>query len=261
MQSKGWRAVTAVAAGVVLSAASGAVAQEDAAGVAVEEAQPKSFLEGWKGSIEAGLNGSTGNTERFNFRAGISGDRETDAMRTKASAIYTYANEDGDQTESRVFANLRNDWIINDSPWFLWALGSFEFDEFQDWDMRLTGAVGGGYEFIKNDKTTLLGRLGIGASREIGGSDNTIRPEAVIGGDFTHNFTDRQRFTATADLFPDLSEVGEFRFIGTAAYEILIDPDNGLSLKLGVADRYDSTPGAGQKRNDLDYFLLLVWSF
>lgn len=260
MQQKRWGWALGLAASLVSSGGSVAFAQEDAAGVAVEEAQPKSFLEGWKGSIEAGLNGSTGNTERFNFRAGISADRETDSMRTKASSVYTYATEEGDQTESRVFANLRNDWLFAESPWFVWAQGTFEFDEFQDWDLRLSGAVGGGYEFIKNDKTTLLGRAGVGASREIGGSDTSIRPEAVIGGDLTHNFTDRQRFTATADLFPDLDETGEFRFIGTAAYEILIDPENGLSLKLGVSDRYDSTPGSGQKKNDLDYFLLLVWS-
>jgi hypothetical protein len=34
----------------------------------------------------------------------------------------------------------------------------------------------------------------------------------------------------------------------------------GLSLKLSVIDRYDSTP-QGARPNDLDYSTLLIWVF
>ena len=49
--------------------------------------------------------------------------------------------------------------------------------------------------------------------------------------------------------------------IGSNPLEItVLDEANNLSLKLGVIDRYDSTP-SGAKYNDIDYSLLLLWAF
>jgi hypothetical protein len=45
-----------------------------------------------------------------------------------------------------------------------------------------------------------------------------------------------------------------------AAYEILIAPEWGLTLRLGIQDRYDSDPGDA-KRNDFDYFSTLLLKF
>ncbi len=227
----------------------------------IEPAQPVSFWEGWTGNVALGLNGASGNTERLNLRGEINGLRDTELMATSATTLYTYATDDGTASESRFFAGLRNDWKLEDSKWRVFAEGTFEFDDFQDWDYRVSAAGGVGYEFIENEKTTLIGRAGLGLSREIGGSDNTIRPEALIGADFSHLLTERQKLTADATLYPDLDETGEFRFVGHAAWEILIDPEVNMSLRLGVEDRYDSTPGGDSKKNDFAYFAMLVWEF
>jgi len=44
-------------------------------------------------------------------------------------------------------------------------------------------------------------------------------------------------------------------------YSILVDPELNMSLRLGVENRYNSNPGGNDKKNDLDYFLALVWAF
>ena len=45
-----------------------------------------------------------------------------------------------------------------------------------------------------------------------------------------------------------------------AGWEIALCKAWGLSLKLSVIDRYDSTP-QGARPNDLDYSTLLIWVF
>ena len=39
---------------------------------------------------------------------------------------------------------------------------------------------------------------------------------------------------------------------------MLLDEATNMSLKLGIIDRYDSTPN-GLKPNDLNYSLMLLW--
>ncbi len=221
----------------------------------------QSWLNGWTGSAALGLNGADGNTERFSFRAETNAKRTVEAYETSLSFLYAYAQEDGNDSESRFEANARNDWLFKDSRWRFFALAKYEFDNFQDWDHRISLFAGPAYEFIKNDTTFLLGRVGLGVAREFGGEDNTWTPEGLIGADFEHAFSDRQKITATADFFPALDDVGDYRFVAKAAYEIIVDPTNGLTLRLGIEDRYDSTPGDGFKRNDISYFALLAWNF
>lgn len=227
-----------------------------------EKKPPATWFDGWEGSVSLGLNGSEGNTERLSVRAGIAGQRVVeDKYDTRFNTTYVYASEDGNKTEHRFRGELRNDWLFKNSPWRVFAQGAVDVDEFKDWEWRLQGYGGVGYEFIKNDKTELIGRAGLGASREFGGDDKDVQFEALLGVDFAHQITERQKISLTGELYPNLSDGGEFRALGRAAYEILVDPESGLSLKLGIEDRYDSDPGEGIDENDFDYFALLVWSF
>lgn len=220
-----------------------------------------SWLEGWEGSVEVGLAGSDGNTEQLSFRTGVSAVRKTERYETKFGLHYLYAKSDGDETANRFDLSLRNDWLIKDSRWRVFAEGQYENDQFQDWDHRISGFVGVGYEFIKREKTTLVGRAGLGGTQEIGGSDEGFSPEAFLGADFSHQLTERQKLTASTDFIPSLDDGGEFRWINRAAWEINVDPETKMFLRLGAEHRHDSDPGEGFKENDLDYFLTLGWSF
>lgn len=222
---------------------------------------PSSWLSGWTGSVALGLTGSEGNTERMSFRAEAQAMRTTESHETSASILYAYGRESSRATESRLDARLRNDWLFKDSPWRLFALGRFEFDDFQDWMYRVSAFAGPAYAFVDTEKTLLLGRVGLGVSREFGGEDNAWTPEGLIGGDLRHQISDRQSITASVDFFPSLKDLGPYRFNATAAWEIVVDPSYGLTLRVGVENRYDSTPGVGFKRNDFTYFALLAWNF
>lgn len=220
-----------------------------------------SFFEGWKGTIEGGVNGSSGNSETLNLRAALSLNRATERMKTAIATYYAYGTSDGEKNKSRGELGLRNDWSIDQSRWSIYAQGKVEYDEFQDWNWRLSGVVGLGYALIKDERTSLVARLGVGGSRELGGSENDFVPELNLGADFAHQLTERQRLFASFDAYPSLKDTNDYRFVATAGWEILVDPEVNMTLKLGVEDRYDSTPGPGRKKNDVDYFLLLGWTF
>lgn len=219
------------------------------------------WSKGWKGTVDLGLNGSSGNSETLNFRGAAGTRRTTDRYDTFGDIIFTYSQDDGNQTANRLEANGRNDWIIPDSKWVIFADAKFEYDEFTDYDVRISGHAGAGYKFIKTDKDDLLGRIGVGAYKEFGSATNEIVPEGVLGVDYSHKFTDRQSFVFTGNFYPALNDFGPYRFDLAAAYQFLVDPDSNLAFKVGIEDRYDSTPGAGFKRNDFDYFLSLAWSW
>jgi putative salt-induced outer membrane protein YdiY len=227
-----------------------------------EESGWRPWIKSWTGGIEIGLNGSEGNSENFNVHAGANAQRKTDLYDTRLSLTYLRASADGDVTKNRFEANAQNDWIFaKGSPWRYFIRGTYENDDFQDWQQRLTLSNGLGYAFIENERTTFIGRAGVGVRRDWGSSDNRWHPEGLLGMDLSHKLTERQLLTATVELFPDLLDLSDFRARVKVGWEILVDPETKMSLKLGVEDRYDSDPGPDKKKNDIDYFALLVWSF
>ncbi len=223
---------------------------------------PESFWDGWKGSLDAGVNGSSGNSETLSTRVGLGFVRKTEAMETNLNFLYVYATNDGRADKSRAEVNLRNDWFFKDSNWGFFALGKLEFDDFQSWLYRTSVFAGPSYAFIKNDKMLLRGRAGAGVSREfLRQADNAIIPEALLGVDFEYKFSETVRAFATADYLPSLKRFSNFRVDSKAGLEFLIDKDSGLNLKLGVADRYKSNPSGNSKRNDIEYFATLGLTF
>lgn len=223
---------------------------------------PESFFEGWKGSVGLGLNGASGNTENLSLRAGIGLVRETSQTKTTAGFVYNYATDDGDKSADNARVDIRNDWLPQgDSKWRPFVQAALEYDQFQDWDYRFSAAGGIGYELVKTDKMLLLPRIGIGTSKEIGGSDNKWHIEGLIGIDFEYKIDDRSKFFASGDSYWLLDDIPDYRLWLRAGYEIMVDPSSNLSLKLGVEDKYDSSPGADRKRNDFTYFALLSYNF
>jgi len=246
--------------------ARGVRSQPDEGGESADEAEapdpaPASFLEGWDFSVEAGIVGSSGNSENFSGRIRLDAQRLTETMETRAHASYLFERSGGTRSASRGEVGVRNDWLL-DGPWRLFANGLWEYDEFQAWRHRFSAAGGVGYEFINNDTTTLVGLVGAGASFETGNMANEkVVPEALLGLDFAHDLSSKTSLTASTRYHPDLEDPKEFRLTNRAGLEVTIDEETGMTLGAGAEHRHDSNPGMGIDPNDVDYYLTLGWKF
>lgn len=219
------------------------------------------WTEGWDYGFSAGISGASGNNENFSGRLSLTGERKTEKMETTGHASYIYSTSDGEQSASRGEIGLRNDWLL-DGPWRFFVQGKYEYDEFQAWQHRLSGALGYGYEFIHNDKTTLIGRVGLGGSYEFGkDADEKLIPEGLLGLDWTHQMSESTKLVATTTYFPSFDDFGEFRWNSGAGIEVLLDGDSGMTLNAGIEHRHDSMPGTGIKPNDVSYYMGVGWKF
>lgn len=212
----------------------------------------------WEASFELGLNGTTGNSESFSQRAGANAKWTIGPHAWRSEIIYNAAATGGTETANNALATTRYERNLGESPWSLFVAGTLEYDEFRNFDLRLAANTGLGYAFIQNEATTLKGRFGSGVSHEIGGPDDRYVPEAVLGGDFEHQLTARQKLSLVSDYYPEWGDFENYRLITNAGWEIVLDEAMNLSLKLAANHRYDSTP-EGDKPSDLAYSLLLLW--
>lgn len=212
----------------------------------------------WTGSIELGMNGSEGNAQAFSMRAGANLKRETELYAMTLDASHARTTADSVETQNNALGKIKVDRKFGESPWTMFASGTAEYDEFKAFDLRLALHAGVGYKFIKTEATTLIGRVGSGVSHEIGGPDDSYVPEALLGLDFEHQITARQKFVFKTEYLPEWGDFENYRLVSDASWECLLDEASNLSLKIGAIDRYDSTPN-GRKPNDIDYLLLLMW--
>ena len=224
-------------------------------------ADPTSWSEGWDWSANVAMTGASGNTENFGARTALEGQRNTSKYETKLNLSYIYGTSDGTKNTSRGELALRNDWLT-EGKWRYFAQGKYEYDEFQIWNHRISGAGGVGYEFINDDKQTLIGRAGLGFSYEMGGrADEKIIPEGLLGLDWTYKLSDNSTLTASTTYYPSFDDFGEFRWNTSAGLEVVMDSETGMTLNTGFEHRHDSDPGSGFKPNDINYYMGLGWKF
>jgi putative salt-induced outer membrane protein YdiY len=212
----------------------------------------------WDSGLELGLNGSSGTSESFSIRTGGYIKRESRFSKLDSSLYHNRTNTSGESTQNNAQFDVRNDWLLDEkSPWTLFAASTVFYDEFQAFDVQTNANTGIGYRFIHDPDLGLIGRVGMGTSREFGGPDDRWVPESLLGVEYNQQVAKTQKLFAKVDYFPEWDQVGEFRIVADAGWEIeLVQPSN-LSLKISANDRYDSTSN-GAEPHLVNYSVLLL---
>lgn len=218
------------------------------------------FWDPWEGSVELGLNGTEGNTQTFNVRFGFKAKHKYEYLVRSLEFTSLQKTAAGVTTANTALLDGRIEWPMPKSRWNYYIHALTEYDEFKAFDYRISADTGPGYEFIQTPLTTWIGRAGVSASYEIGGPDDKVNPEVAFGSEFKHRFNEMHSINAKVDYYPNVTDFADFRLNSQAGWEIALSKVWGLSLKLSIIDRYDSTP-QGAKPNDLDYSTLLIWVF
>jgi putative salt-induced outer membrane protein YdiY len=212
----------------------------------------------WDTGIELGLNGSSGTSESLSIRAGGYIKRESRFSKLDLTTAYNRTTTAGAATQNNAQLDVRNDWLLDDtSPWTLYATGNVFYDEFQAFDLQTSANTGVGYRFVREPGLDLIGRVGGGTSREVGGPDDRWVPESLVGFEYSQQLSATQKFYGKLDYYPEWEELGEYRMVADTGWEIEFVQPSNLSLKISASDRYDSTPN-GAEPHLLNYSVLLL---
>lgn len=218
---------------------------------------------GWATNFELGASGSSGNTEVFTVHAGLTSLHEDADGRTKLGASYDHTVSEGVISANRFVAEGTHDFFNafpKESKWGLFGNIRYEYNDFVEWNHRLSAFVGPTYRILKDDTYTLIGRAGFGGTYQDNGTRNNghFIPEAQIGADFTWKIDERQKFEASTTFYPSLEETGDFRNISTAAYYLAIDTHK--SLKLAAEYNYNSTQTTPYRKGDFKWWVTLAFT-
>lgn len=219
------------------------------------------FREDWKSRLTLGINGSQGPTERQDYRIKFKTAFEDGADRVSFDTSWYYATANGNQSQNQYQANLTKDWLQKDKPWFFFIKGQYKFDDNRSWENRTSAFGGGGYTIKKTDDVEVNTRLGFGGTYEYG-SVNEFTPEALFGGSVIKwHLTERAAISGETIYYPSLEDTTNFRVESAVEWTYKLDMADGLSLKLGLENEYDSNTPNENENNDVRYYGAVVLNF
>ena len=217
------------------------------------------LLQGWKRELEVGINGSDGNSESLSIHAGFKADYKDIEDVWKLRTAYDKASSDGEESRNQFFADLEKDWLWTESAWFAFAQGRYDWDEYKDWDQRISFSVGPGYQFVKNNTWDISGRVGLGGNKTYGNEDEDFTPEALLGMNVGWTISERESVDFATTFYPSLDDGGEYRNITTLDWKMKMEERGKLAMKIGLSNEYDSEATGDDEKNDFKYYLALVW--
>ena len=114
---------------------------------------------------------------------------------------------------------------------------------------------------IQNDDTTFLVRLAGGYCQEYPGlSDSKGIPEVLLGCQLEQQLSRHNKVFGAVECAGDPADLGHHRVRAKAAWEVLLDSENKLTLRTSVLETSNYAPNGEQAKN-LNYALDLTWKF
>ncbi len=213
----------------------------------------------WSGLLDTGLSVTRGNSATVAYNLSAKAVRATSRDKITVYSTAIYATDDttppSRTTAHAIRGGIRADLNVSDRV-FVFGFTDFEYDEFQDLDLRNTLGGGFGYHVIKTKNTT-FDVFGGGDFEQEYFSASTAFPtgltrktgEAVLGEEFDAKVNNRTTLSEKFSLFPNVSNTGEYRFQfdATAATKL----KSWLGWQLTFSNRYLSDPLPGIKNNDV----------
>jgi putative salt-induced outer membrane protein YdiY len=237
--------------------------RNDAEQRAWERLQRPGLADLWVGAGSVGFAGTQGNAETQTITASVTAARitRTDKTSINFSAIRASAFASG--RSSQTAQAVRGGWgyARNLRPTvFLNTFNDYEYDRFQNLDLRFVVGGGAGYNAIRRERTKLELLGGAAYNRE---SFNTglIRnsAEGYWGNNFSYRMNSLTTLTQSFRMFNNFSDFGAYRMnfdIGATT-----KLTKWLTWNLALSDRFLSNPVPGRMKNDFLYTTGLGFSF
>jgi len=222
---------------------------------AYERLQKPGWGDLWTGSGSVGFAGTAGNARTLTFTTAVNAARITNTDKLsvyfntiKASAFVNGLNAD---TAQAVRGGLGYDHNLT-SRMFLNVFNDYEYDKFQNLDLRFVVGAGLGYHAIKTDRSQLDLLAGVDFNHS-SFSTPLIRDSAEVyfGDDYNYKLSAVTSFYQAFRMFEDLSNTGTYRMNFDIGASTKIS--KWLTWNLALSDRYLNHPAPGRKTNDFLY--------
>lgn len=216
----------------------------------------------WHAQIDLGINGASGNSDRFSFLGRSEVTRKTDINKLLLYLQGYYAEDNGIRSHNEFKTGARYEWKA-DQRWSAYTRLEFEEDEFEALDLRSTLVFGASYKVLQKPKQTLNTRLGVGYQRE----DFEIAPsedKAILdfGYDYMLKIRNWAKLTHDLTYYAGLeSPTEEFRIVMNTGAEVPLTASQNWKLKVGVKHEYDDEPLPTVEDLDTIYYLNLGYGW
>ncbi len=209
----------------------------------------------WAGTGTVGFAGTAGNAKSLTFTTGLNASRVTNTDRTalyfrfiQASARIGGLSED---TAEAVRGGVSYGHNLN-SRLFVSAFNDYEYDRFQDLDLRFVIGGGLGYHAWKTETSSLDLVAGAAYNRSSYATP-FVRNSAELywGDEYSLKLGSRTSLVQSYRMFNDLDDTSIYRVnfdIGLSTQLL-----KWLSWNIALSDRYISQPAPGRQTNDFLY--------
>ena len=230
--------------------------------VGITETSEK-FWQRFNGQLNFGVIYSKGNSStQYNF--GSQAEYMRERWSAQASLSSTLSSSSGVSASTRNLLNFGSSRLLPWNKYFYAGLGSFLQSSAQGITLQTT--IGGGLgRYFKNTNQSKISVLG-GLAWQSTNYQPTVVPlgtqnlaAAVIAANFSFFRFNKTNLTATATLFPDLTEPGRVQFTTNTTYYVKLI--GNLSWNVSFYGNWDNRPPAGFSGSDYGSSSGLSWTF
>jgi putative salt-induced outer membrane protein len=220
---------------------------------AYDQAQNPGLLQNWEGGTNVGFALTRGNSESKNLALSFTADRKTlnDKLGLYANSVYATNDAPGaipSTTANAIHSGARYDHDLT-KRLFAFAGADFATDDLQNLDLRSVLGGGLGLHAINTPATTLDLLTGLNYTHEAYTAFTRNFPAAILGEELTHKLGASTLLSQKLGLFPNLSDLGEYR--GTFDFGTVTKISKWLGWQNSVSDVYVTNPPLGKKKNDV----------
>lgn len=216
----------------------------------------------WSGNLAIGVQGASGNTDRFAATGRGELFRTTELERMAMYLEINFAKEDDEQTENEKLAGISLERDISEN-YFARGSADFEIDEFEELDLRAITTASIGRFFIREEDLIFKGFAGVGYRFESYTDGTTEKdPTGVLGYDVDYKLNSRLSLFHDLTYYPSFSSPGQnYLLVTNFGGEMPITNDEAWKLRAALRSQYNSMPAADAETTDTSYRLNLVYDW
>lgn len=212
----------------------------------------------WRGSVDLSLITSTGNSKTQTGSTKMETSKKTEQDRWIGRAGALYGKSDGQKTAQFFYMNGEYNYFHTPKTYSTYFLG-WERDKLAGLEGRITGRVGLGHEYFKNEQHFLAVEANVGYVYEHEVEETQGYPEGRLFGLYERFLNEHAKFFQELEYLQDLGMLRNYRVNSVTGFKMAISTQ--WLLKTALTIHYDHEPAVGFRKTDTITETALVYTF